>query len=95
MALTDSQQSACDSFGRLGIDDRYEASAFAKALYTLHQRSPTIEQWLSAWGQAVVRGEKERAVMRTVHVQALDGNPCALAVVEQTVLFISTQRLTS
>lgn len=94
MALTDSQQSACDAFSRLSVDDRYEASAFAKALYTLYKHSPTVEQWLSAWGQAV-GSEKERTMMRTVHIQALDGNPCALAVVEHTVLFISTQRLTS
>lgn len=95
MALTDSQQSACDAFSRLSVDNRYETSAFAEALYTLYQHSPTVAQWLSAWGQAAVGSEKERAVMRTVHIQALDGNPCALAVVEQTVLFISTQRLTS
>jgi len=95
MALTNSQQSACNAFSRLSVDNRHETSAFANALYTLHQRSPTVEQWLSAWGRAVVGSEKERTVMRTVHIQALGGNPCALAVVEQTVLLISIQRLTS
>lgn len=95
MALTDSQQSACDSFGRLSIRNRRDMNNVGNALYICSSTYPLAQHWLTKWGRSAVGSSEERALIRDIHELAQYGDPDALAVVEQTIQTITINRIKS
>ena len=95
MALTDSQQSACDSFGRLSIKNRDHMRALSTALYASTSTHLLAKQWFATWGRTAIRSAEEHALIRDIHKLAQYGDPDALAVVEQTIHTITINRIKS
>ena len=95
MALTDSQQSACDSFGRLSIKNRDHMRALSTALYASAFTHPLAKQWLATWGRAAIRSAEEHALVRYIHELAQYEDPGAIAVVELTIQTITINRIKS
>lgn len=95
MALTDSQQSARDSFGRLSIRNRRDMNAVGNALCICSSTHPLAQHWLAKWGRSAVGSSEEHALIKDIHERAQYGDSNALAVVKLTIQTITINRIKS